>query len=44
MLLQANEVAATAGAAEYDVECSGRLLMWQQQQEQQKIMWNAAAG
>ncbi len=35
---------ATAGAAEDDVECRCRLLMWQQLQVQQKIMWNATTG
>ncbi len=40
----ANEVAATAGSAEDDVECSSKLLMWQQQQDQQKMMWNVGAG
>jgi hypothetical protein len=41
---RAEEFVATAGAAEDDVECRCRLLMWQQQQEEKKIMWNAAPG
>jgi hypothetical protein len=44
MLLQANDVAATAEAAEDDVECRCRLLMWQHQQELQKMIWNVGAG
>jgi hypothetical protein len=42
--VQASDVEATAGSAEGDVECNGRLLMWQQQQEQQKLVWNVGAG
>jgi hypothetical protein len=42
--VQAFDVAAIAGAAEDDVECRCRLLMWKQQQEQQKMMWNIGAG
>jgi hypothetical protein len=37
-------MAATAGGKEDYVECSGRLLMWQQQQAEKKMMWNATAG
>jgi hypothetical protein len=42
--VQVSDVEATAGATEDDVECRCRLLMWKQQQEQQKMMWNVGAG
>jgi hypothetical protein len=44
MSVQASDVEATAGTAEAGVVCRCRLLMWQQQQDQQKMMWNVAAG
>ncbi len=41
MQLQANEATASAEAAEDGVECSCRLMRWQQQQGP---VWNADAG
>jgi hypothetical protein len=42
MLLQANEVEATAGAG---VECCCRLVRWHtNSRTQQGMVWNAAAG